>query len=83
MRGVCPAGAGGGVRHGRGRRRLLAGEELVGPHVGRPRLHQDGAQPRQPLRHRLLRLLPAGLDHHTHTRLAAASRPITVTSEAL
>lgn len=55
------AGAGGGLWHGRGRRRLLAGEELVGPLVGRARLHQDGAQPRQPLRHRQRRLLPARL----------------------
>lgn len=55
------AGAGGGLRHGRGRRRLLAREELVGPHLGRARLHQDGAQPRQPLRHRLRRLLPPRL----------------------
>lgn len=64
------AGAGGGLRLGRGGRRLLAREELVGPLVGRPGLHQDGAQQEQPLRHRLLRLLPARL-----TR-GRAARPI-------
>lgn len=58
---VC-AGAGSGLRHGREGRRLLAREELVGPHVGRPRLHQDGAQQGQPLRHRVQRLLPARLE---------------------
>lgn len=56
-----PTGAGGGLRVGRGGRRLLAREELVGPHVGGPRLHQDGAEQEQPLRHRILRLLPARL----------------------
>lgn len=59
-------GYGGRLRHGRGGRRLLAREELVGPLVGLARLHQDGAQQEQPLRHRLQRLLPARLGAHTH-----------------
>lgn len=62
----CVAGDGGGLRHGGGGRRLLAREELVGPLVGRARLHQDGAQQEQPLRHRVQRLLPARVDRELH-----------------
>ena len=45
-----------------GRQELLAGQELVGHHLGRPRLHQDDQGREQPVRHRLRRLLPPRLD---------------------
>ncbi|KOB68904.1 Cathepsin L-like protease [Operophtera brumata] len=61
---------------GKCRRRLLAREKLVEPHVGRTRLHQVGEKQEQPLRHRLLRLVPPGLTARAHRH----SGSVTLTS---
>lgn len=65
-----PRSAGGRLRHKEWEvalgRRLLAGQELLGHILGGGRLHPDGQEPQQHVRHCHLGQLPTGLGRNNH-----------------